>query len=112
MEEGDGRGVARGKGRESQEVSGKKEGVKTGKKKKKAEEGWKKEGVKTEKKKKEEKGVGGGGGGGGGGERKTTCMYYLCVFLGGVCSYLKVIQLLIVQNTIIVHVTDLWYVIP
>ena len=73
MEEGDGRGVARGKGRESQEVSGKKEGVKTGKKKKKAEEGWKKEGVKTENKKKEEKGVGGG--------RKKNYMYVLLVCL-------------------------------
>ena len=90
MEEGDGRGVARGKGRESQEVSGKKEGVKTGKKKKKAEEGWKKEGVKTgkkkkkaeegwkkegvktENKKKEEKGVGG---------RKKNYMYVLLVCL-------------------------------
>ena len=71
MEEGDGRGVARGKGRESQEVSGKKEGVKTGKKKKKAEEGWKKEGVKTEKKK---RGKGGGG-------RKKNYMYVLLVCL-------------------------------
>ena len=71
MEEGDGRGVARGKGRESQEVSGKKEGVKTGKKKKKAEEGWKKEGVKTENKKKRGKG--------GGGEKEKLHVCTTCV---------------------------------
>ena len=81
-------GSGKGKGRRESTSKRRKEGIKTGK--------WRKGGGRRRKKK----------------GRKTTCMYYLCVFLGGVCSYLKVIQLLVVQNTIIVHVTDLRCVIP